>query len=94
MSLTAEQGAAVQTEAGREDTGVQKTTPIADSSLEVVMLTDDLLAAEENVENMEINTGERNYSNGEAYFIDQGRVVFQCQYVNNKAIRSTDFNVA
>ncbi len=48
------------------------------------MLTDDLLAAEANVENMEINTGERNYSDGEACFIDQGRGVFQCQYVNRQ----------
>jgi hypothetical protein len=48
-----------------------------------------------NVENMEINTGERNHSNGNLFFfIDQGSErVFQCQYVNNNAIRSSDFNV-
>jgi hypothetical protein len=56
---------------------------------------DDLLAAGENVDNMEINTGERNHSNGKLVFIDQGREgVFQCQNVNNKTIRFTDFNVA
>jgi hypothetical protein len=56
---------------------------------------DDLFAAGENVENMEINTGERNHSYGKPVCIDQGREgVCQCQYVDNKTIRSTVFNVA
>jgi hypothetical protein len=36
------------------------------------MLTDDLLAAEENVENMEINTGERTHSNGKPVLLIKG----------------------
>jgi hypothetical protein len=42
------------------------TSPTVVSVLEVVMLADDMLAAGANVENSEINTGERKYSDRDA----------------------------
>ncbi len=50
------------------------------------MLTDDLLAAEENVENMKINTGERNYSNGKLVLLIKGGGIPMsiCQQQGNK----------